>query len=118
VSRNGLIAIFSTLFGSVLFSTAVISSPLQPGVDLLGHASAVEKVWCHRGYCDGDGVGVGGLIGGLVGGVIAAGTASAAAQQEAQAAAQQQAAACAQRYRSYDPTTGTYLSKGRRYPCP
>lgn len=99
------------------FSASTIAAPLQGGI---GHSIAApviaEKVWCRHGYCDGDGRDVGGLIGGIVGGVIAAGSASAAAQQDA--AAQQHAASCAQRYRSYDPASNTFQAKdGRRYPC-
>lgn len=49
-----------------------------------------------------------GVAGAVVGGAIVAG-----------AAAQRNAAYCAQRYRSYDPGSGTYLgSDGRRRPCP
>jgi hypothetical protein len=66
-----------------------------------------------RGYGYGTGAAVvGGLAAGaIVGGAIAAGQANAAAQQNA--------AYCAQRYRSYDPGSGTYLNNdGNRYPCP
>lgn len=117
---KGFSAAVVAAFSSVLFSAAAISAPLNYHADLSAHApSNVEKVWCRHGYCDGYGDGgasVGGLIGGLVGGAIAAGAASSAAQQEAQAA-QQHAASCAQRYRSYDPGSNTYLVKGRRYTC-
>lgn len=55
------------------------------------------------------GVGIGLAAGAIIGGAIAA----------SQAQAQQNAAYCAQRYRSYDPRSGTYLStNGNRYPCP
>lgn len=55
------------------------------------------------------GVGIGLAAGALIGGAIAA----------SQAQAQQNAAYCAQRYRSYDPASGTYLNRdGNRYPCP
>lgn len=118
--RNGLSPAIFAVFISVLFSPAAISAPLHYNADLSAHTpSIVEKVWCRHGYCDGygdGGVSVGGLIGGLVGGAIAAGAANTAAQQEQQAA-QQHAAACAQRYRSYDPASNTYLVKGRRYAC-
>jgi len=96
------------------------AAPLLPSEMQAQVPSATHKVWCHHGYCDGGGGGgaVGGLIGGLIGGAIVAGAANAAAQQEAAAAAQQHNAYCAQRYRSYDPGTGTFQGKdGRRYPC-
>ncbi len=55
------------------------------------------------------GVGIGLAAGAIIGGAIAASSAQ----------AQQNAAYCAQRYRSYDPRSGTYLSTdGNRYPCP
>ena len=50
-----------------------------------------------------------GMYPGIIGGAIAA----------SQAQAQQNAAYCSQRYRSYDPASGTYLNRdGNRYPCP
>ncbi|WP_315834241.1 BA14K family protein [Bradyrhizobium prioriisuperbiae] len=105
------------IVGTAMFSASAISAPLQTGAGLAVSVPALtEKVWCRHGYCNDDGVGVGGLVGGIVGGVIAAGAASAAAQQEA-AAQQQHQASCAQRYRSYDPASNTYLVKGRRYIC-
>ncbi|HAO41457.1 MAG TPA: BA14K family protein, partial [Afipia sp.] len=55
------------------------------------------------------GVGIGLAAGAIIGGAIAS----------SQAQAQQNAAYCAQRYRSYDPASGTYLNNdGNRYPCP
>jgi len=67
----------------------------------------------HRGG-GGNGALIGGLaVGALIGGAIAAG----AAQSNAQS--QQGASYCAQRYRSYDPASGTYLNNdGNRYSCP
>lgn len=64
-----------------------------------------------RGY--GGGAVLGGLAAGaIIGGAIAAGSA-------ANAAANNNAAYCAQRFRSYDPASGTYLSTdGNRYACP
>ncbi|MDI4236989.1 BA14K family protein [Bradyrhizobium sp. 31Argb] len=103
--------------GAVVLSASAISAPLQTSTGLAAAVPALtEKVWCRYGQCYDNGVGVGGLVGGLIGGAIAAGAATAAAQQEA-AAAQQHAASCAQRYRSYDPASNTYVAKGRRYPC-
>lgn len=116
---KGFSAALMALIGSVSVSAAAMSAPLGTHAMLSVPASMpVEKVWCRHGYCGGDGgAGVGALIGGIVGGAIAAGAANEAAQQEAQAAAQQHASYCAQRYRSYDPATNTYLSKGRRLTC-
>lgn len=55
------------------------------------------------------GLGIGLAAGAIIGGAIAASAAQ----------ANQNAAYCAQRYRSYDPRSGTYLSTdGNRYPCP
>jgi hypothetical protein len=69
----------------------------------------------HRGY--GRGGGNGALVGGLIGGAIIGGAIAAGAASNAQA--QQNANYCAQRYRSYDPASGTYLNNdGNRYPCP
>lgn len=73
----------------------------------------------YRGYHHHHGGGAGAVLGGLaagaiIGGAIAAGQANAAAQQ-----AQQAHAYCAQRFRSYDPRSGTYLGyDGYRHPCP
>ena len=61
------------------------------------------------------GGGAGALIGGLAAGAIIGG---AIAASQANAAAQQHAAYCAQRYRSYDPASNTFLARdGNRYPC-
>lgn len=58
----------------------------------------------------------GAILGGLAAGAIIGG---AIAAGQANAAAQQNASYCAQRYRSYDPASGTYLNNdGNRYPCP
>jgi hypothetical protein len=68
------------------------------------------------GYRRGYGPGAGAVLGGLAAGAIIGG---AIANSQAQAAAQQNAAYCSQRYRSYDPASGTYLNNdGNRYPCP
>ena len=64
---KGLSAAIVAALGSVLFSAAAISAPLNYHVDLSAHApSNVEKVWCHHGYCDGYGDG-GASVGGLIG---------------------------------------------------
>lgn len=66
----------------------------------------------HRGH-RGWGPAIGGLAAGaIIGGAIAASQAQAAANADA-------VAYCSQRYRSYDPASGTYLNNdGNRYPCP
>jgi hypothetical protein len=63
----------------------------------------------HGGGGTAAGLGIGLAAGAIIGGAIAASAAQ----------ANQNAAYCAQRYRSYDPRSGTYLSTdGNRYPCP
>lgn len=97
------------------------AAPLSAGAAALNSAvpSATENVqyYRHRRYYGhhhhgggtAAGIGLGLAAGAIIGGAIAAG----------QAQAQQNAAYCAQRYRSYDPRSGTYLSRdGNRYPCP
>ena len=97
------------------------AAPLSAGAAVLNSAvpSATENVqyYRHRRYYGhhhhgggtAAGIGLGLAAGAIIGGAIAAG----------QAQAQQNAAYCAQRYRSYDPRSGTYLSRdGNRYPCP
>lgn len=72
----------------------------------------------HHGYGYGyrRGPGAGALVGGLAAGALIGG---AIAAGQANAAAEQSAAYCSQRYRSYDPASGTYLNNdGNRYPCP
>ncbi|WP_035689847.1 BA14K family protein [Bradyrhizobium elkanii] len=68
-----------------------------------------------RGYGHGRGYGTGAaVLGGLAAGAIIGG---AIASSQAQAANAQ--AYCAQRFRSYDPASGTYLgTDGYRHPCP
>jgi hypothetical protein len=65
----------------------------------------------HRGYWYGDGAGAAvaaGIAGLAIGGALAA-----------QAQSQNSVAYCEQRFRSYDPASGTYLGyDGYRHPCP
>jgi hypothetical protein len=113
------------LSGSALLALALpaASAPVMGGASLAeaAPASAVEKVqyyyhggprryyYGHGHYNDGAALGLGLAAGAIVGGAIAAGAAQ----------ANQNAAWCAQRYRSYDPRSGTYLNRdGNRYPCP
>jgi hypothetical protein len=115
------------LAGAVAFTFSVpaTSAPLiaQSGLST-AIPSSIESVqyYRHRHYGYGHhhhhGGGAGALIGGLAAGAIIGG-AIAAGQANAAAAAQQNAAYCAQRFRSYDPASGTYLGlDGYRHPCP
>ncbi len=126
---------FKTLTSAVLigatalsFSVPAISAPMINQAPLAASVpTATENVQYYRGRGYGRGYGyrggyhrghggngalIGGLaVGAIIGGAIAAGAASQAAQQNANY--------CAQRYRSYDPQSGTYLNNdGNRYPCP
>lgn len=115
----------AALIVSGTLSAPAVAAPLRADAGLSKAAPAVtESVqyrrWGGRGYGyhhhHRGGGGAGALIGGLAAGAIIGG---AIAASQAQAAAQQNAAYCAQRYRSYDPASGTYLNRdGNRYPCP
>ncbi len=113
------------LVGSTALSFALPanSAPLMTGqASLTASApSTVDTVqyrgwhghggYYHHHHGDGTGALIGGLAAGaIIGGAIAAGQANAAAQQHQ--------AYCAQRYRSYDPGSDTFLARdGNRYPC-
>jgi anti-sigma factor RsiW len=118
----------STLIAAAAaFTLAVPTSaaPLMTGSAALSQAapSATLNVqhWRHghrRHHYHGGGGGTGALIGGLAAGAIIGG-AIAAGQAQAAQQAQQAHSYCAQRYRSYDPRSGTYLGyDGYRHPCP
>ena len=94
-----------------------------------------EVQWRRRGYSRGGGaaagLGLGLAAGALIGGAIAAGSAPgyygpgyyapppAYYVQPAPVYGGDAVAYCMQRYRSYDPASGTYLNyDGNRYPCP
>ena len=66
--------------------------------------------WHHRRHYGPGAAALGGLAAGaIIGGAIA----------NSQARANDAVAYCAQRYRSYDPASGTYLGyDGNRHPCP
>jgi BA14K-like protein len=108
----------STTLASSLPAT---SAPLMNNVGLLKTASSSDvttvqyRRWHRHGYYrGGGGGGAAGLGIGLAAGAIIGGAIAASAAQ-----ANQNAAYCAQRYRSYDPRSGTYLNNdGNRYPCP
>lgn len=110
---------------SLAVSAPATAAPLMTDTVLSGAAASsnVENVqyyrrgYGHRGYYGhrrgyggtAAGVGIGLAAGAIIGGAIAASSAQ----------AQQNAAYCSQRYRSYDPRSGTYLNNdGNRYPCP
>jgi hypothetical protein len=105
---------------ALAFAMPANSAPLATGQASLAAAapSSVETVqhWHHHRYHHHHhGGGAGALIGGLAAGAIIGG---AIAAGQANAAAQQHAAYCAQRYRSYDPASNTFLARdGNRYPC-
>lgn len=112
------------LIGSatLAFTLPAAAAPIMNDASLstVAPASLVENVQYYygprryygyrRGYRnDGAAVGLGIAAGAIIGGAIAASAAQ----------ANQNAAYCAQRYRSYDPRSGTYLNNdGNRYPCP
>ena len=116
------------------FSVPAISAPMINQAPLAASVpTATENVQYYRGGGYGRGYGYGGgyrrgygrgggngaLIGGLAAGAIIGGAIAAGAASQANAAAQQNANYCAQRYRSYDPQSGTYMNNdGNRYPCP
>jgi hypothetical protein len=113
--------------GAMLSTAAspVLAAPLpigNPGPD-----SGVQQVQYRHGYGHGYGHGHGygyrhhrghygtgaAVLGGLAAGAIIGG---AIANSQAQSNA---ASYCAQRFRSYDPGSGTYLGRdGLRHPCP
>ena len=107
-----------------LFPAAATALPVQGAAALSNAPEAmVEQVqwrrdrwrgrdrhrhYDRRGY---GGVGAGLAAGAIIGGAIAA--------SQAQAAAANADAYCFQRYKSYDPASGTYLGyDGYRHPCP
>jgi hypothetical protein len=115
----------AALIGATAFASVapVSAAPLvsQPGL-ATAVPSNTETVQWRRGYRHGGygyrrGYGGGGaVLGGLAAGALIGG---AIAASNANAAAQQNAAYCSQRYRSYDPGSGTYMNNdGNRYPCP
>jgi len=113
------------------------AAPLSPSQSLAAaHAGAanplVTEVQWRRGYRrgwggGGAGLGIGLAAGALIGGAIAAGSGpyygpgyyGGPAYYPAPAYGGDAVAYCMQRYRSYDPASGTYLNyDGNRYPCP
>ncbi|TCU69291.1 BA14K-like protein [Bradyrhizobium sp. R2.2-H] len=99
------------------------AAPISPAsVIAKNHANVVEVQWRHHrhrnhwrdGYRHRYGRGWGPAVGGFVAGAAIGG---AIANSRAQAA--ENNAYCSQRYKSYDPSTGTYMGyDGVRHPCP
>ncbi|MGB3445098.1 MAG: BA14K family protein [Xanthobacteraceae bacterium] len=105
---------------ALAFAMPANSAPLVTAQSALSVTapSSIDNVqyrrWHGHHHHHGGG-GAGALIGGLAAGAIIGG---AIAAGQANAAAQQHAAYCAQRYRSYDPASNTFLARdGNRYPC-
>src|SRR5690349_1744537 len=109
------------------FATSASAAPLLPqNANAISGAStapaAVTQVgwrhghhhgWRHHGWHHRHRYGWGPVIGGLAAGAIV-GTAIASSHAQASANAY-----CEQKYRSYDPASGTYLGyDGERHPCP
>lgn len=112
VASTATLALSQSATSAPLMNDSVISRAVSASSD-------VENVqyYHRRGYYGhrhggggtAAGIGLGLAAGAIIGGAIAA----------SQAQAQQNAAYCSQRYRSYDPASGTYLNRdGNRYPCP
>ncbi|MGJ4912942.1 BA14K family protein [Bradyrhizobium sp. HKCCYLRH2060] len=121
------VAFVAILSGADMASAATVISPKAPitaGSSVNG-TNVIEARWRgggwrygHRGYGwhhrYGRGYGWGPAIGGLAAGAVIGG---AIANSRAQAA--ETDAYCSQRFRSYDPSSGTYLGyDGQRHPCP
>lgn len=105
---------------ALAFAMPANAAPLVSAQAALSAAapSSVDTVQYRRhwhGHHHYHGNNAGALIGGLAAGAIISG---AIVASQANAAAQQHAAYCAQRYRSYDPASNTFLARdGNRYLC-
>ena len=99
-------------FGMVATTGAFVAGSVSPAFAQRGRG----RGWGGRGGGRGRGNGVGAAVGIGVGAAIIGGAiAASAAEQQRQEAINY----CAQRYRSYDPNSGTYVGRGgMRYPCP
>ncbi|MCO5130115.1 MAG: BA14K family protein [Xanthobacteraceae bacterium] len=96
----------------LLSAQSALSAAAPSSVDTVQYRRWHGGPHHHHGYYGNNaGAVLGGLAAGaIIGGAIAAGQANAAAQQHA--------AYCAQRYRSYDPASNTFLARdGNRYLC-
>jgi hypothetical protein len=114
---------------ALAFNAPAMSAPLTTDSGLRSPLAAegVQNVqWRHRDWDRGRhwrgggygyrGYGWGPALGGLAAGAMIGG---AIAGSQAQARSSDQVAYCSQRFRSYDPASGTYLGHdGLRHPCP
>jgi hypothetical protein len=123
------VALVAILSSAEMASAATVISPKAPiaAASIGNRASIIEARWRgggwhhgyrgygHRGYgWHHRGYGWGPAIGGLAAGAVIGG---AIANSRAQAA--ETDAYCSQRFKSYDPSSGTYLGyDGQRHPCP
>jgi hypothetical protein len=112
VAATAAIALPQSAISAPLMTDTILSSAVSASSDVENVQYYRRGYYGHRHHGYGGtaaGVGIGLAAGAILGGAIAA----------SQAQAQQNAAYCAQRYRSYDPRSGTYLNRdGNRYPCP
>jgi hypothetical protein len=112
VAATAAIALPQSATSAPLMTDTILSSAVSASSDVENVQYYRRGYYGHRHHGYGGtaaGVGIGLAAGAILGGAIAA----------SQAQAQQNAAYCAQRYRSYDPRSGTYLNRdGNRYPCP
>ncbi|GLH76604.1 hypothetical protein SSBR45G_15120 [Bradyrhizobium sp. SSBR45G] len=121
------VALVAILSSADMASAATVISPKTPisSGSVVNGSNVIEARWRgggwrhgHRGYGGhhryGRGYGWGPAIGGLAAGAVIGG---AIANSRAQAA--ETNAYCSQRFKSYDPSSGTYLGyDGQRHPCP
>lgn len=137
--KNGFAAAAIALALPMATVSSSQAAPLAGQSVIAAHASTnnslvTEVQWRRRGYYYGGaaaGVGIGLAAGALIGGAIAAGSSPyyygpgyyapppAYYVRPAPVYSGDAVAYCMQRYRSYDPVSGTYLNyDGNRYPCP
>jgi BA14K-like protein len=115
-----LLSIATSLLAASLVTSASAAPLLPQKVNTIsavsGPATMTQVAWrygYHRGWHHRRHYGWGPAIGGLAAGAIV-GTAIAASHAQASANAY-----CEQKYRSFDPASGTYLGyDGQRHPCP
>jgi hypothetical protein len=93
-------------------ATSEASTPAT--VTQVGWRHGYHPGWHRHGWHHGHRYGWGPVIGGLAAGAILGSAAIASSHAQASANAY-----CEQKYRSYDPASGTYLGyDGQRHPCP
>lgn len=138
--KNGFAAAAIALALPMAMVSSSQAAPLAGQAVVAAHASTnnslvTEVQWRRRGYYRGGGaagLGIGLAAGALIGGAIAAGSSPyyygpgyyappppVYYARPAPVYGGDAVAYCMQRYRSYDPASGTYLNyDGNRYPCP